>query len=123
MCKEHGGYVVEIDTRKEQDLVQDFLDRAEVPARKYYPDSGNSVWFGASDEDSESNFYWTNSGTALGEFPGWADGEPNNRLSYYSGGEHCTVLDGNRDWQWNDVKCSGHRAVLCERPEVSPIGG
>ena len=62
MCKELGGYVVEIDTRKEQDLVEDFLNRA----RKYSSDSGNSVWFGASDEDSEGNFYWTNSGTALG---------------------------------------------------------
>ena len=123
MCKEHGGYVVEIGTRKEQNFVKDFLNRAEVPAREYYSDSGDSVWLGASDEDSEGNFYWTNSGTALGEFPGWADGEPNNAGSYYSGGEDCTVLDGTRDWQWNDVTCRGRRAVLCERPEVSPIGG
>ena len=118
MCEEFGGYVVEIRTRKEQNFVNDFLNRAEVPAGKY--SSGDSVWLGLSDVDWEGRYSWTNSGWALGEFQGWADEEPSNSGSF---GEDCSVLDGTRDWQWDDVTCGGHRAVLCERPEVSPIGG
>ena len=47
MCKEFGGYVVEIETQEEQNFVKDFLNRAEIPAPLFYPDSDESVWLGA----------------------------------------------------------------------------
>ena len=129
LCKEHGGYVVEIDTQEEQILVKDFLNRANLPVQMSARAgrsgrSGRSsdyyVWLGASNEDSEGIFYWENSGTevGVGGFLGWAHGEPNHGV-----GEHCTALDGTRDWKWKDVECYGRNAVLCERPEVSPISG
>ena len=112
---------MEIDTQEEQNLVKDFLIRAELPARmsgRAGRFNDNYVWLGASNGDSEGNFYWKSSGTevGLGGFSGWADEEPSNGV-----GEHCTALDGNRDWKWNDVGCYGRLDVLCERPQVSPI--
>ena len=128
MCKRLGGYVVEINTEEEQNGVKDFLNRAEVPVSPYLPDTNGSVWLGASEKGTSRVFYWKNSGTEVGlaEFSGWAAGEPHEggRWKLWANSlEHCTELDGNRDWQWNDVMCGDRRAVLCERPEVSPISG
>ena len=120
LCKEHGGYVVEIDTQEEQNFVKDFLNRAKLPAHMSHRVTDNYVWLGASDEDSEGNFYGKNSGTEVGfgGFSGWAFGQPNSGF-----GAQCTALDGNRDWKKTDVWCTGRSAVLCERPEGSPISG
>ena len=46
------GYVVEIDTQEEQNIVK---EQAGLLARKYYPDSGHSVWLSARDDDLEGN--------------------------------------------------------------------
>ena len=127
ICEDFGGYVVEIDTQEELNFVKDFLNRAEVPVRTIYtwPErdvySDVSVWLGASDEDKEGDFYWKHGDTAV-EFSDWANGGPNR-----AGGRHrekdCSVMDGNNDWKWNDVKCYEESAVLCERPNVNPITG
>ena len=122
MCEDRGGYVVEIGTQEEQNFVKNFLSKADVPKSAF---SGNkNVWLGASDEDTEGDFYWKNGGSAVGKFPGWAGGEPNN-AGPQDREEDCTALDGNNDWKWNDIMCAGvdDNAVLCERPEVSPISG
>ena len=122
-CKALGGYVVEIDTKEEQNFVKDFLNRAQVPESLHFSNSDETVWLGASYDDEDGKFYWKNGGTEVGEFPGWADGEPS-----YTGPrgrqEDCAELDGNRDWEWNDTVCiTGLHAVLCERPNISPISG
>jgi hypothetical protein len=33
--------------------------------------------------------------------PNWGKDQPNN----YNGEQNCAVLDGQRDWTWNDVGC------------------
>ena len=128
LCKKYGGYVVEINTEEEQNGVKDFLNRAEVPVSPFVLPTKGRVWLGASAKDSESDFYWNYSGTevGLGEFSGWANGEPHDDEgwdTYDVSTERCTELNGDKDWQWNDVKCRNRRFVLCERPEVSPISG
>ena len=121
MCGDIGGYLVEIDTEEERDFVKNFLSRAQVPESMY--DSNKNVWLGASDEDTEGEFYWKNGNTAVKEFSDWAVGEPdNNGPSILD--EDCAELDSNNDWKWNDIMCLGSsKAVLCERPNVSPISG
>lgn len=34
--------------------------------------------------------------------PHWGKDQPNN----YNGEQNCVVLDGGRDWLWNDVGCN-----------------
>lgn len=34
--------------------------------------------------------------------PAWGKDQPNN----YNGEQNCVVLDGGRNWQWNDVGCN-----------------
>ena len=36
------------------------------------------------------------------EKPSWGKDQPNN----YNGEQNCAVLDGGRNWLWNDVGCS-----------------
>lgn len=43
--------------------------------------------------------------TVLGEVvqkPSWGKDQPNN----YNGEQNCVVLDGGRNWLWNDVGCN-----------------
>lgn len=34
--------------------------------------------------------------------PHWGKDQPNN----YNGEQNCVVLDGGREWLWNDVGCN-----------------
>lgn len=34
--------------------------------------------------------------------PAWGKDQPNN----YNGEQNCVVLDGGRNWLWNDVGCN-----------------
>ena len=113
---------MEINSEEEQNGVKDFLNRVWMPSIRH------GVWLGASAKDSETGFYWNYSGTevGLGEFSNWAFGEPHDEEEWVKSGvssERCTELDRDKDWQWNDVRCLDRRAVICERPEVSPISG
>ena len=98
-CKEEGGYVVEINTKEEQNFVQEFLNKAKL----ILPD----VFLGASDEDEEGKFVWKHGGTAV-EYSNWATGEPNDGGKW---GEDCSMLSKELGWQWKDVDCFFLRLV------------
>ena len=111
-CKKEGGHVLEINTKEEQNFMEEFLNKAMLVS----PD----VFLWASDEDEEGKFVWRHGGTAV-EYSNWATGEPNN-----SGrrGEDCIMLSKELGWQWKDVDCLFKRgSVVCEIPKESGITG
>jgi hypothetical protein len=54
--------------------------------------------------------------------PTWGKDQPNN----YNGEQNCVVLDGGRNWLWNDVGCNldylhficQHQPLSCGSPDV-----
>ena len=112
LCEREGGYVVEINTKEEQNFVEEFLNKATL----LLPD----VFLGASDEDEEGKFVWLHGGTAV-EYSKWATGEPDNDFKW---GEDCTQLSEELGWQWKDVDCVFTRgSILCEIPKETGVTG
>ena len=46
--------------------------------------------------------------------PAWGKDQPNN----YNGEQNCVVLDGGRNWLWNDVGCNlDYLHFICQHCE------
>ena len=68
----------------------------------------NPFWIGLSDRDTEGEWKWTNE--TLLDYPGWGEGEPND----YGNGEDCAHSNWRGDGVWNDSRCGGGDAYVCE---------
>lgn len=115
-CKAHGG----------GDLVHGLMGvhntflLAELERRKSSLKT-QLVWIGAQKEPgfTSRTWKWVN-GDVIGK-PSWGKDQPNN----YNGEQNCVVLDGGRNWQWNDVGCNldylhwicQHTPALCGSPD------
>lgn len=85
-CEGLGGYLVCIETDKEQEFIAKLAD-------------GRYLYLGATDETKEDTWIWLN-GSAW-EFTSWMEGQPNN----YGGDEHyLATYDGGA---WVDVAAEG----------------
>lgn len=60
------------------------------------------VWIGAQKEPGITARTWKWVNGNLIAHPTWGKDQPNN----YNGEQNCVVLDGGRNWQWNDVGCN-----------------
>ena len=60
------------------------------------------VWIGAQKEASFTSRTWRWVSGNVVDRPPWAREQPNN----YNGEQNCVVLDGGREWLWNDVGCN-----------------
>lgn len=60
------------------------------------------IWMGAQKEASFTSRTWRWVTGNVVERPPWGREQPNN----YNGEQNCVVLDGGRDWLWNDVGCN-----------------
>lgn len=60
------------------------------------------VWIGAQKEPgiTARTWKWVNGNVVSN--PTWGKDQPNN----YNGEQNCVVLDGGRNWLWNDVGCN-----------------
>lgn len=48
--------------------------------------------------------------------PAWGRDQPNN----YNGEQNCVVLDGGRNWLWNDVGCNlDYLHFICEHGKLT----
>lgn len=48
--------------------------------------------------------------------PAWGRDQPNN----YNGEQNCVVLDGGRNWLWNDVGCNlDYLHFVCQHGECA----
>lgn len=51
--------------------------------------------------------------------PAWGRDQPNN----YNGEQNCVVLDGGRNWLWNDVGCNlDYLHFICQHGKLIKIG-
>ncbi|XP_037088646.1 P-selectin-like, partial [Pollicipes pollicipes] len=57
------------------------------------------LWIGVHKASGSQNWEWVN-GEPI-EKPRWGKDQPNS----YVGEQNCVVLDGSRDWLWNDFTC------------------
>ncbi|GFN77570.1 Cd209 antigen [Plakobranchus ocellatus] len=97
-CKEAGGYLVELDSKEEQDFVAQF---SKAAGRSF-------VYISANDVDKEGTFVQYNSKKPIPQLK-WKKGEPNN----YAGGEDCANINV---YGLNDLDCSRSSRYLCEIP-------
>jgi hypothetical protein len=50
--------------------------------------------------------------------PAWGKDQPNN----YNGEQNCVVLDGGRNWLWNDVGCNlDYLHWICQHSKCSVL--
>merc|ERR1712130_1024790 len=101
-CKQSGGYLLEIDSRGEEDAII-----GEIVDRGWDGHSHYGFWIGLTDIFHDGTWVWDNLGKPL-NFSNWASGEPNN----YNGAQHCVVMkvwgsvsDGDNDFKWDDISC------------------
>ena len=60
------------------------------------------IWMGAQKEASFTSRTWRWVTGNVVDRPPWGREQPNN----YNGEQNCVVVDGGRDWLWNDVGCN-----------------
>lgn len=60
------------------------------------------IWMGAQKEASFTSRTWRWVTGEVVDRPPWGREQPNN----YNGEQNCVVVDGARDWLWNDVGCN-----------------
>ena len=102
-CKQSGGYLVEVDSQKEQDTIMN-----EITDRGWDGQTHYGFWMGLTDIFHDGTWVWDNLGKPL-DYSNWASGEPNN----YNGLQHCVAM---KVWlaeidihgvigKWTDLSC------------------
>nr|XP_022339841.1 semaphorin-5B-like isoform X4 [Crassostrea virginica] len=76
---------------------------------------GNHIWMGGFDGPKEGSWAWSG-GVFSFSYTNWSPGEPNN-----SGDEDCNMMYHDTG-RWNDGRCSGSLAFVCEK-YTPPING
>ena len=71
------------------------------------------MWVGASDEASEGDWRWVDSGLPL-NFTYWITGQPDNGATI----EHCLEIFHGSQQGWNDRMCDTEYLPLCEFVDV-----
>ncbi|XP_049300024.1 sushi, von Willebrand factor type A, EGF and pentraxin domain-containing protein 1 [Anopheles funestus] len=116
VCKSHGGDLIHDFRGVTTDYIISELERRKTDLRTQL------VWIGAQKEPgiTSRTWKWVNGDTVLK--PTWGKDQPNN----YNGEQNCVVLDGGRNWLWNDVGCNldylnyicQHNPLSCGSPEA-----
>lgn len=79
------------------------------------------VWIGAEKDPGLTSRTWRWVNGEVISKPSWGKDQPNN----YNGEQNCVVLDGGRNWLWNDVGCNldylhficQHKPASCGSPD------
>ncbi|GFN74497.1 collectin-12 [Plakobranchus ocellatus] len=95
-CKERGGYLLQIDDRKEQKFVARWL---------HYSPGVGPIYTGITDEGSEGRFYTYNDKKPA-KYLKWRWWQPDN---WY--GEHCVTISLRG---LNDLRCTRRGRYVCE---------
>ncbi|GLH11061.1 Locomotion-related protein Hikaru genki [Gryllus bimaculatus] len=97
-CQRHGGDLVH--GLASGDAAAAFLV-AELERRKMHLKT-QLVWIGATRDPGFTSRTWRWVDGEVVAKPSWGKDQPNN----YNGEQNCVVLDGGRNWLWNDVGCN-----------------
>jgi len=95
-CQDIGGQLATLDSEEKQRSIASFIDDNEGYTYMY--------WIGLTDIDTEGSWQWS-TGSPMGSYSNWDDGEPNNWEGGPSEGEDCIILRSDRDYSWNDLDC------------------
>jgi len=89
-CNTKGGYLAEITSAKESDLVSSVLSQ------------DLEFWIGLNDLANSGHYVWQHSFTQM-SWSNWASGQPD----HFNGKEHCVEMwmELNNGWKWNDFEC------------------
>ncbi|KAK8721900.1 hypothetical protein OTU49_012628 [Cherax quadricarinatus] len=94
-CQKHGGDLVHGIGQATHSFLKSELERLKDTMRT------NLIWIGAQREPQYISRTWRWVDDKVVERPRWGQEQPNN----YNGKQNCVVLDGGREWAWNDVGC------------------
>ncbi|KAJ8897059.1 hypothetical protein PR048_002405 [Dryococelus australis] len=105
-CKSHGGDLVYgLQGAASTFLLQE-LERRKPRLKTQL------VWVGAQREPGILSRTWRWVDGEVVAHPAWGKDQPNN----YNGEQNCVVLDGGRNWLWNDVGCNlDYLHWVCQR--------
>ncbi|CAG9857786.1 unnamed protein product [Phyllotreta striolata] len=95
-CRNQYGDLVHSISPSDNIFIHSELDRRKSKMRTQF------VWIGAQKEPSVVSRTWKWVDGELVQRPSWGKDQPNN----YNGEQNCAVLDGGRQWLWNDVGCN-----------------
>ncbi|XP_061170431.1 hepatic lectin-like [Saccostrea echinata] len=104
-CERGGGYLVEIESMKENDWIINKLTPAQCTIHWILC----VIWIGATDQEVDGQFIWDGSREKL-NFINWRSGEPNN----YQQQEDCAVVN-YPSGEWCDFPCSDKHYYICEK--------
>jgi hypothetical protein len=103
-CNAEGGNLVRIASAEDNDHLTDLAESL----------TGEHLWIGYNDRDSEGVWVWTDGGTTT--YENWRSGEPSGD----SDPEDCAIL--YLGGEWNDLSCEGNNkeAGYACQVEVTP---
>lgn len=109
-CKKHGGDLIHDIKGPSKTFVLAELERRKPKLKTQL------VWIGATKEEGISSRTWKWVDGQIVSKPSWGKDQPNN----YNGEQNCAVLDGGRNWLWNDVGCNlDYLHWVCQRRPLS----
>lgn len=110
MCKSTGGDLVHEFRGPASDYILTELERRKSELKTQL------VWIGAQKEPGITSRTWKWVNGEVVVKPAWGKDQPNN----YNGEQNCVVLDGGRNWLWNDVGCNlDYLHFICQHSPLS----
>nr|CAD7569536.1 unnamed protein product [Timema californicum] len=105
-CQKHGGDLVHGLEGAATPFLLAQLERRKPTLKTQL------VWIGATKEPGFTTRTWRWVNGEVVSRPSWGKEQPNN----YNGEQNCVVLDGGRNWLWNDVGCNlDYLHWVCQR--------
>ena len=109
MCKAVGGYLAEVHTQQENDVLEKII----------FENIHKTIWLGAHDLITEGNWIWAGTGGPVNDtFTFWGPNEPNDTGSR----EDCMTFNFVHGY-WNDDVCVKNMPFVCQKPIESIVVG
>ena len=123
-CKEKNSSLIEIDSPDQKDFIFDKFHKISGEVNWQLYNSGSrkykAWWGGATDEEQEGDWRWTQSGGPVQNFM-WSDKEPNNEggeEDYFCFFKAVPVASDNDEGPYKGNDCSGNSRMgypVCQK--------
>ena len=119
-CKRNGGYLVEIESQEEQDVLLAWIweEVERVEGVEALPPHQNPLfWIGLTDIFHDGTWVWDQFGRPL-IFSKWVEKEPEDYSRWWqaisSQGQYCAALNLEREGLWMQVSCDDYRRATSD---------